>query len=64
MAEFTTITKNKLRWQSPPPTVLGDSVKYLNIGSGYNLLIATGHKLIIQPGGRQDIVWTTRNKYS
>lgn len=64
MAVFTTLTKNRLSWPSPETTVAGGSAKYLNIGDGFNLLIGNGYKLIIQPGGRQDAVWTNRNKYS
>jgi len=64
MAVFTTLTKNRLSWPAPETTVAAGSAKYLDVGSGFNLLIGNGYKLIIQPSGRVDQVWTNRNKYS
>ncbi len=62
MAVFTTLAKKRLSWEAPA-TVSG-TAKFLNIGSGFNLLVATDYKLVIQPGGRQNTVWTERNKYT
>ena len=63
MAVFTTLAKKRLSWAAPVTENTG-SAYYLNIGGGYNLLISNTYKLIIQPGGRQAAVWTTRNKYT
>lgn len=64
MAVFTTLTKNRLSWLAPATTASSGGEYYLSIGGGFSLLIGGTFKLIIQPGGRQDVVWTTRNKYT
>ena len=60
MATFTTVSKTKTNWESPssPPAV--DIDYFLNIGSGFNLLIATGHKLVVgvEAGDRTETPWT------
>ena len=63
MATFTPLVKNRLSWIAPVVPV-SDVKYYLNIGGGYNLLIGSGHKLVIQLGGRQDRVWSNKSKYS
>jgi hypothetical protein len=63
MATFTTLTKNRLNWVAPVTTP-NTIPKFLNIGSGYKLLVANGHKLVIGLGERLDTTWTNRNKYS
>lgn len=64
MAVFTTISKQKLSWPSPP-TVSRASEYVLRIGGGFDLLIGGGFKLIIQPG-ETETQWTpiTKSQYS
>lgn len=64
MAVFTTTSKSKLSWQAPVTVQVGQDY-FLDIGSGFNLLISDTHKLIIQPG-RAGTTWTpeTKNKYT
>jgi hypothetical protein len=59
MAVFTTVTKNSLAFPAPAVNVTGPF--FLNIGSGFNLLISTNYKLIIQPG-RNVTIWTKQPK--
>lgn len=57
MATFTTVTKTQLNWEAPAQ---GSNADYfLNIG-GYNLLVATGYKLVIDPAAGTD--WTSTQK--
>jgi hypothetical protein len=58
--EYTNVQKTRLSWQSPETT---SSSIYLDIGSGFNLLVANGYKLVIQ-SERGAAEWTTRNKYT
>lgn len=60
MATFTTTTRTKLNWQAPATTA-ADADYFLDIGSGFNLLISNTHKLIIQPG-RGGTAWTNENR--
>lgn len=60
MATFTaTNSKSRVSWQAPEGG--GNTTYFLNVGSGYNLLVATGYKLVIQPG-RIGNVWTNTSK--
>lgn len=54
-AVFATETKEKLNWQAPSNSTIRGN-KYLNIGSGFNLLISNSYKLVIQPGNETQ--WT------
>lgn len=64
MATFTNTPRKKLTWQAPPSVQVSQDY-FLNIGSGYNLLIDNTHKLIIQPG-QAGTTWTplTRKKFT
>lgn len=62
MTTFTTTSKPAIHWDAPPP-VDNTNPFFLNIGDGYNLLIATGYKLIIQTG-TSETPWTTISKNS
>lgn len=63
MAVFTTVSKNRLSWSAPAVT-LADSNYFLDVGSGFELLIGSSYRLIIQPGGSRT-TWTpiTKSQY-
>lgn len=58
MTTFTTTPRSSIRWQAPAPGV--NISHYLNVGSGFNLLVATNAKLIISP--RRTTIWDTADK--
>lgn len=64
MAVFTNTSRNKLTWQAPTTVQVGQDY-FLDIGSGYNLLINDTNKLIIQPG-QAGTTWTplARKKFT
>ena len=57
MADWTTQTRTPIVFEAPV-TVSVEQDFFLNIGSGFNLLINDTNKLIIQPG-QGGTEWTT-----
>jgi len=53
---FTNTSRTPLSWEAPVTDVTNQDF-FLDIGSGYNLLINDTNKLIIQPG-RAGTNWT------
>lgn len=61
MTTFTTVQKTQNhKWQAPAQVSVTTDY-FLNIGSGYNLLLNATNKLVIQPG-QAGTTWTNTSK--
>lgn len=61
MANFTNLSRKKVRWEGVDPEPVSTEAYELNIGDGFKLNIGDGFNLTISPAGAT-IFWDRQNK--